>query len=134
MTLNDSARSRTAIKAKELAMLLDSHAVSHTTVEDAPRLHPRVLFSVPIRLRHLGAGGVKTAHGITLDLSESGMGALVEGSLHIGETVALELTLPDCELRAVAIVRHSSAVRSGFEFLGLTSDERLRIANVVGEC
>jgi hypothetical protein len=25
-------------------------------------------------------------------------------------------------------------VRSGFEFLGLTAEERLRIANVVGNC
>ena len=80
------------------------------------------------------AGGVRMSRGIALDLSESGLGALVEGSLHIGDTVAVEMALPGCALRAVAIVRHSSDIRSGFEFLGLTSDERLRIANVVGNC
>jgi hypothetical protein len=62
------------------------------------------------------------------------MGALVEGGLHIGDTVTLDLTLPDHALHAVAIVRHSSSIRSGFEFLGLTVEERLDIANVVGNC
>ncbi|HEX3822629.1 MAG TPA: PilZ domain-containing protein [Candidatus Sulfotelmatobacter sp.] len=116
-------------------MLLETRAASHAAaLEEAVRRHPRILFSVPITLRHLVAGGVKTSHGITLDLSEDGMGALVEGSLHIGDTVALELTLPDCALSAVAIVRHSSTLRSGFEFLGLTAEERVHIADVVGHC
>ena len=111
------------------------HSVGHAgAADESIRRHPRVLFSVPITLRHLMTGGIRASHGITLDLSESGMGALVEGSLHIGDTVAIELKLPDRELSAVAIVRHSSDVRAGFEFLGLTPEERIRIANVVGEC
>jgi hypothetical protein len=116
-------------------MRTESQQAAHASgAEEAIRRHPRVLFSVPITLRHLMTGGVRAAHGITLDLSESGMGALVEGSLHIGDTVAIELKLPDHVLSAVAIVRHSSDVRAGFEFLGLTPEERSQIANVVGEC
>ena len=112
----------------------ETRNASSVVVSDVARRHPRVLFSVPITLRHLMAGGVRTSRGIALDLSESGLGALVEGSLHTGDTVSLQVTLPGCELRAVAIVRHSSDVRSGFEFLGLTSEERLQIASVVGNC
>lgn len=116
-------------------MLTDTHSLPHSPAADATiRRHPRALFSIPITMRHLVNGGVHTGRGITLDLSESGMGALVEGGLHIGDTLTVELTLPDCKLRASAIVRHSSSVRSGFEFLGLTMEERLHIANVISDC
>ncbi len=94
------------------------------------RRYPRALFSIPIKLRHLIAGGVQTSRGVTLDISEGGLGALVQGDLRLGETVELDLQLPEQALNAVAIVRHSSQVRSGFEFLGLTAEERGRITNV----
>jgi hypothetical protein len=116
-------------------MLLHRESVSSTTTAEEPvRRHPRALFSVPITMHHLIAGGVRTSRGISLDLSESGLGALVDGSLHIGDTVAVTLRLSEYELHTVVIVRHTSDVRSGFEFLGLTAEERLRIANVVGNC
>lgn len=94
--------------------------------------HPRILLSVPIGLHHLVPGGVRFTHGISLDISESGLGALVQGGLRVGETVSIELGLPEYELKAVAIVRHCSNVRSGFEFLGLTPDEKQQIARLVG--
>lgn len=96
------------------------------------RRHPRTLFSVPVVLHHLVPGGVGFTRGISLDISESGLGALVEGGLRVGETVRLELALPHCDLNAVAIVRHSSSRGSGFEFLGLTPEQRQHIASVVG--
>lgn len=76
-------------------------------------------------------GGVKKARGITLDLSESGLGALVQGDLRVGETVEIDLPLPERTLNAVAIVRHTSSVRSGFEFVGLTKEERANITSAV---
>ena len=88
---------------------------------------PRTLVSVPIRLRHLIPGGISTTRGITLDLSEGGLGALVQGDLRLGETVEIDLQLPGQSLSAVAIVRHTSKVRSGFEFLGMTPDEKSQI-------
>lgn len=116
-------------------MLADTHRVTRPTgAEEGVQRHPRALFSVPMTLRHLITGGVRTSHGITLDLSESGIGALVEGSLLVGDTVAIEFTLADQSLHAVAIVRHSSTARSGFEFLELSVEERFRIANVIGNC
>jgi c-di-GMP-binding flagellar brake protein YcgR len=91
-----------------------------------------MLFSIPITLQHLVSGGVRFTRGISLDISEGGLGALVQSGLRVGETVSLELELRNYDLKAVAIVRHSSTSRSGFEFLGLTPEERGRIASLVG--
>ncbi|MGH9496041.1 MAG: PilZ domain-containing protein, partial [Candidatus Sulfotelmatobacter sp.] len=126
---------KTFSSQKKAAMPTDTHPVSPAAAaQEAVRRDRRALFSVPITLRHLMTGDVRTAHGITLDLSETGMGALVEGGLHVGDTVAVEFTLSDRALNATAVVRHSSSVRSGLEFLGLTVEEHLRIAAIVGHC
>jgi hypothetical protein len=96
------------------------------------RRHPRTLFSVPIVLRHLCRGGVRATRGVSLDLGAGGVGAIIQGDVHVGDTVAIDLELSERVLSTVAIVRHTSRVRSGFEFVGLTPEERARITNVVG--
>lgn len=96
------------------------------------RRHPRILFSIPITVRHLCRGGVRSTHGLSLDLGEGGLGAIVQGDVHVGETVAIDFRLSDQPVTTVAIVRHTSNVRSGFEFVGLTPEERLQITNLVG--
>jgi PilZ domain len=96
------------------------------------RRHPRMLFSIPIKVRHLCAGGVCSTHGISLDVGEGGLGAIVQGEVYVGETVAIDFQLSDQPVTIVAIVRHTSNVRSGFEFVGLTPEERLQITNIVG--
>jgi len=95
----------------------------------APRRYSRAMFTVPITLRHLMAGGVRATPGVSLDISEGGLGAIVQSALQVGETVEVELPLPGGKLSAVAIVRHASSVCCGFEFLGLTGEERLQIAS-----
>jgi c-di-GMP-binding flagellar brake protein YcgR len=95
------------------------------------RRHHRVLYGAPIRLHCLMPGGVRTCRGIALDISEGGMGALVQNNLMVGEAVEIDLQLPRSSLSAVAIVRHASTGRSGFEFLGLTPEERQQIASVM---
>jgi c-di-GMP-binding flagellar brake protein YcgR len=92
------------------------------------RRHPRTLFSVPITLDHLSGHEVRSSHGISLDISEGGMGALVQADLKVGDTVQIHLPLPKHYLTAVAIVRHSSKTCSGFEFIELTPEERSHIA------
>jgi c-di-GMP-binding flagellar brake protein YcgR len=94
--------------------------------------HRRILFSIPLTLRHLIHGGVRASRGISLDISQSGIGALVEGGLQVGDTVEIDVQLPDRQLQAVAIVRHTSSIRSGFEFFGLTPAERAHLAAIVG--
>ncbi len=97
------------------------------------RQHPRILFTIPITVCHLRRGGVCTTRGISLDLGQGGMGAIVEGDVEVGETVEIEFRLQGQPMTTVAIVRHTSASRSGFEFVGLTPEERLQIATTVGQ-
>ena len=96
------------------------------------RVHPRALFSVPLKLHHLRPGGVSTSRGLTLDLSQGGVGALVQIDLIVSEAIEIELQLPNGSLSAVAIVRYSSSIRSGFEFVGLSAEERQQIAAAIG--
>jgi hypothetical protein len=96
------------------------------------RRHVRTLCSGPVILRHLVTGGIEMTRGVGLDISEGGLGALVQGALQVGETVEMDFHLHEHALRTVAIVRHFCSVRSGFEFLGLTEEERLQIANLMG--
>jgi hypothetical protein len=98
----------------------------------SPRRHTRTLFSVPIVLHHLCRGGVRATRGVSLDLGTGGLGAIVQGDVHVGDTVAIDLELSEQVLSTVAIVRHTSCVRSGFEFVGLTPEERIQIRNVIG--
>jgi c-di-GMP-binding flagellar brake protein YcgR len=115
-------------------MALQIHSPLRTHDESTSgRRYARALFSVPITLHRLREGSIRTTRGITLDIAEGGLGALVQGDLHSGETVSIDLRLSDHPLSTVAIVRYSSDVRTGFEFLGLTAEERLQIANVVGQ-
>lgn len=94
------------------------------------RRHPRALFSVPITVRHPTADGAGTSRGVSLDISEGGIAALVQENLMVGEAVEIELPLREAGLCLLAIVRHSGDGRSGFEFLGLTSEGRRQITNI----
>ena len=53
--------------------------------------------------------------------------ALVQSRLQTGETVRIDFPLGMTGLSTVAIVRYSSKLRSGFEFVGLTLEERGQI-------
>jgi hypothetical protein len=112
-------------------MQFPSFVASRASYPEGPvQRHPRLLLSIPITLHYLMPGGVRSCRGISLDISESGIGALVEGRLEVGGTVEIDLQLPDSPLSAVAIVRHTSSVRSGFEFIGLTPEERLQLSSL----
>lgn len=116
-------------------MWLETHHGSQAPQAGGPvRRHPRVLFGAPISLRYLMAGGVRTTRGVSLDLSEGGIGSLVEAALQVGDAVMIELELPGGKLGLAAIVRHTSALCSGFEFLGLTPEDRLLLSLAVGHC
>lgn len=55
--------------------------------------------------------------GHTVDISESGVSAMLLDEAPLGEVVRLELNLPFGELEVLALVRQRSAFRFGFEFL-----------------
>ena len=93
------------------------------------REHSRAPFSMPLQLRPLYGSAV---HGMSLDICEGGVGALVEGKLSVGEAVLIELPMGTQKLTTVAIVRHTSNARAGLQFLRLTDTQRQQITQLVG--
>src|SRR5512146_306916 len=95
------------------------------------RAHPRAVFSVPFTMRYIDSKGLASWHGMTVDISQGGLGALIPHQMEIGSTVELQLALRDRTLRTIAIVCHAAHGRSGLEFLGLNDEERRCIARAV---
>lgn len=112
-------------------MLSELHA-TRSAASKPVRQYPRIPFSVPLTLRHLSTGGIQTTHGISLDISEGGLGAVVQGHVAVGEMFGIDFHLGAHPLNAVGIVRYVSSPQSGFEFLGLTAEERLEIGHERG--
>lgn len=80
---------------------------------DARRL-PRFKLEVDIRVYPRDCPVVR---GHTVDVSESGISAMLSIEVPIGEVVRLELTLPEGDVEALAMVRQRSAFRYGFQFV-----------------
>ena len=101
---------------------------------DAVRRYPRFILSVPVTVRRWPPQGFKTARGITIDISEGGMGAIVPDRLRVGEVVELDLPLTVGLLNTMSTVKYSTWERSGFEFVGLSAQERQQISLAAQEC
>jgi c-di-GMP-binding flagellar brake protein YcgR len=110
-------------------MPTDTHAERVVPRARGTRRHRRYLFSVPVKLHHMVADGNCATHGMSLEISEGGMSAIVEGDLRIGEITDVDVPLPVGPLSALAIVRHKTAGRFGFEFLGLSPAERQQLSD-----
>jgi TonB family protein len=95
--------------------------------EEAPeRGFPRHPMNVPLDLIALRSGVPENLPGRCTDISEAGVGAVVAGELVAGQQVAVELRLPNVgvPVRARALVRYQSRLRCGFEFVGLSVEQR----------
>ena len=78
------------------------------------RRHPRFKLEVDIRsIRATAAVFV----GDTVDISESGISAMLREEVPVGEVVRLEFTLPLGDVEVLALVRQRSAFRYGFQFV-----------------
>jgi PilZ domain len=88
------------------------------------RRHVRYRFSAPITVEPNGRSAIR---GMSLEISESGMSALIGDVLVVGDTVGLEPVLGS---RVTALVRRQSGKIYGFEFLNLAPEEIQRIAEV----
>jgi hypothetical protein len=56
-------------------------------------------------------------HGLTVDISESGISAMLRDDVPLGEMVRLEFTFPLGAVEVLAMVRHRNAFRYGFQFV-----------------
>lgn len=82
-------------------------------VEDARR-KPRFKIKVDIKINSRTCGTLK---GHTVDLSESGVSAMLALEVPLGEIVELEFTLPFGPVVTYAMVRQRNAFRYGFQFI-----------------
>jgi TonB family protein len=82
----------------------------------------------------LRSGLPSNVPGRSLDIGEGGVAAVLAAELQTGEWVAVELQLPNVgySLQTKAVVRHYHQLRCGFEFLGLSRDQRYMIRHWAG--
>ena len=87
------------------------------TILDARR-HRRFKLQVGIRVYPRDCPVVR---GDTVDISESGISAMLRVEVPVGELVRLEFSLPFGNVEVLAMVRQRNAFRYGFQFVGATS-------------
>ena len=85
---------------------------THEIVE--ARRHRRFKLDVKIRVYPRDSPVVR---GDTVDISESGISAMLLVEVPVGEVVRLEFTLPLDDVEVLAMVRQRSAFRYGFQFM-----------------
>jgi c-di-GMP-binding flagellar brake protein YcgR len=95
------------------------------------RRHPRFFLSAPVMARRPLNSGSPIARGITLEISLGGLSAVLCGPPPVGERVSVQVKLPNLLFETPAIVRHSTSARTGFQFVSLSPEHRLRIANCI---
>ena len=86
------------------------------------RRHPRYKLEVAISIY---ARNRSVIRGYTVDISESGISAMLRDDVRLGEVVRLEFTLPVGEVEILALARQRNAFRFGFEFLEDTAAQKL---------
>jgi hypothetical protein len=88
-------------------------AVRAPDIVDARR-QPRFKIEVEISINSRTCGRLR---GHTVDISESGISALLRIEVPLGELVELAFTLPFGPVTIYAVVRQRSAFRYGFQFV-----------------
>ena len=95
----------------------DQRSTPVRTIPDARR-RPRFKIEVDIRINSPKCGVLK---GYTVDISESGIAAMLRIEASLGEVVELDFELPRGAVTIQAIGRQRSAFRYGFEFVDADS-------------
>jgi hypothetical protein len=82
------------------------------------RRHPRFKLEVDIRIY---PHNVQVVRGHSVDISESGLSALLREELPLGEVVRLEFSVPTGDVAIHTFVGQRNAFRGGFQFLEAVS-------------
>lgn len=90
---------------------------------------PRFPLSIPTDVTVLRSGIPYSIPGRSVSMSEGGLGVVLAGELHPGDSVGIEFRLPDAggPFRLKAVVRYQALLHCGLEFVGLTSEQRTLI-------
>lgn len=86
------------------------------------RRHPRFKLEIEIRVYPRGCPVVR---GVTVDISESGLAAMLLVEVPVGEVVRLEFMLPFGAVEVHAMVRQRNAFRYGFQFVQSSAAQEL---------
>jgi len=87
-----------------------------------PRRHPRFKLDVAICVYPRNASVIR---GHTVDLSETGISAMLRVEVAIGEVVRLEFELPSGPVEVHAVVRQRNAFRYGLQFIEASSARQI---------
>jgi hypothetical protein len=102
-------------------------AANRTDLADRRR-HPRYRFSEPMKVCCQDGGSLD---GMSVELSQSGMSAMIQGALRPGDVVRLQ---PVTGVTTAAVVRHKLGMLYGFEFLELAREQAGKIAERCRQC
>src|SRR5215471_4953374 len=96
------------------------------------RISPRHTFETRIWIRLPRASRTLTLQGWVRNLSESGLGAFVAEALTLGESVTLEIPLPDSGKQVIpAKVVRALGTEYGFQFTALSAEQRIQIRAIL---
>jgi c-di-GMP-binding flagellar brake protein YcgR len=98
--------------------LLTQYGREHNLNFVEARRHPRFKLNTSIRIYPRNASVVR---GDTVDISESGISAMLRDEIPVGEVVRLEFTLPLGPVDVHALVCQRNAFRYGFQFVDSAS-------------
>ena len=87
---------------------------------------PRFPLAVRADVTVLRSGIACSIPGRSFSICERGLGVVLAGELHPGDSVGLEFRLPDTEerLRLEAVVRYQALLHCGLEFQNLTPEQQ----------
>lgn len=91
----------------------------------------RYRVQAPLDVTVLRSGIPDTVPGRSVNLGAGGVAAVLAGELLPGESVGIEIRLPQSAdpLRTRALVRHHDKLRCGLEFVGLSPQQQAAIRN-----
>ena len=93
------------------------------------RRFPRYRTDLKLTVLMLGPDGHFQINGLCNQIAEGGLRAIISSELSVGEMVNLQLSIP-LELQPIslrAIVRWRKRLQHGFEFFGISSQQRALI-------
>jgi len=93
------------------------------------RRFPRYRTDMKVTVLVLGPEGHVTVNGLCKQIGEDGLGAIIANELSIGEMVDLQLSmsLEPTPVSLRALVRWHNRLQHGFEFFGISSEQRAMI-------
>ena len=100
--------------------------IPHITGPERPS---RYSYGVPFVLHRFTKTANSTITGVSLEVSEAGMSAIVRQTLRVGERVEVQIHLPSGDVRVAAMVRGSTGKHYGFQFVDLSPEQLQRIAS-----